>query len=514
MLNCFLANRLVVAALTLLSFTPVVANAQGAGAPPPAHTYHVDQYGRETRVVKERWAENSNGEKQGVYLRYAPDGTPTAKILYSNGVKNGPSYEVLTDEWRLTKKFVGSYLNGNKDGWWSTYYVGKDGQQGALYRKEQYVAGDLRLELTYRDGRNTGVYSWARNRRNGPAKVFGNTPLEFGTGTFTNGNPSGTWLNATFDDNPILKQIIYQKGAKLLFENGELVSTTDANGVVRSLTVEKAQAVAEATKRGAEQEARNEDARLSYIKTDNLGLRFNTDSYVMTRETVFELDKLAKEINLRRESAKYRIKEIYIAVYIGKPRGEISEGSTKMMYVLTVNRASAMKDYLLTHLTDRTIPITTYPCGYDSNTNSAGTRVEIELKRDTFVALPRAKAAYETLASKYNIKSDAGLIPSTILQENILNTLRAYFNDEGVRSLIGAALAGNSNMPEYAEKIPSELWLSDLGPMLPKAYAQVENVEQFRRQVESLVSELNKKYRDTLPASAFFNQDLKQRTKQ
>ena len=513
---------LAFAILTVTLLLPAELNAQGSV--PPAHTYHLDQYGRETRVVKERWGENSSGEKHGVYLRYAPDGTPTAKIIYSNGVKNGPSYETITNDWQVTEKYVGSYLNGNKDGWWSIYDMEKDGRQGLLNRKVQFVTGDLKVELVYQNGKNTGVYTWARNSRNGPAKVFGNTALEVGTGAFTNDNPSGTWLNAAFDDNPIFKQIIYRKGAKLVFENGELVGITDANGTVRSLTAEKAQAAAAAAKEGAAQEARNEDARLENINLPK-GISFYSDSYVLTKAAMQLLDEFAKEINLRRDLSKYKVKQFYISIHTDTPKGEISEGSEKQNYVLTLNRAVAIRTYLLNQLVDRSIAIITYPCGlnmpkhvynYDDPSYSTdGLRVEFARSRDMYPA----QAVYDQLSKKYNLKSGDALVPSTALQENILNTIRAYYENEGVLSTITAAVADDVSLPVYAEKIPSELWLSDLDvdKSLPKGYAEVENVMRFRNQVETLVVEMNKKYikfGTPLSPSAFFNQDLRRRTKQ
>lgn len=203
-----------------MTFGEVAAQASST---PPARTYHVDQYGRESKVVKERWGENASGQKHGIYLRYTTKGAPIEKFTYVNGVKNGPAFEVFDDyfysmNFRSDKKMIGSYVNGKMNGGWKVYDLNYDGSDGSLDRVELYAAGVIKKAVIYRSGRKAEEYSFVNNKKQGPAKIYGPTEAEYASGIFANGKPFGTWINAA----SVSGDLQYKKGFKLVFSDGKL----------------------------------------------------------------------------------------------------------------------------------------------------------------------------------------------------------------------------------------------------------------------------------------------------
>ncbi|MDO7849571.1 hypothetical protein Q5H92_24630 [Hymenobacter sp. M29] len=192
-----------------------------AQSTPPARTYHVDQYGRETKVVKERWGENASGQKHGTYLRYYTDGTPVAKFTYVNGKKNGDSYEITNERWGRVKS-SGAYVNDLPQGWWTSIYV--NGSE--LISKTLYVSGVVTSVIEYSKGKRSATYTYTKGHQTGVARVFGNSEVEFASGQYVDGKPSGTWLNAANSS----EIISYKKGYKLTFADGKAVSATNTLG--------------------------------------------------------------------------------------------------------------------------------------------------------------------------------------------------------------------------------------------------------------------------------------------
>lgn len=136
MVPVFSPHRLLVAAaLTLVSFMPLGAFAQTASPEPPARTYFTDGNGNESKAVKERYFEDSNGERNGKYIEYNRKGYVLQSVTYLHGKKHGPAVEYLIDRFssftvrdhvadRNAYKSVGNYADGRKTGVWSEYLDG------------------------------------------------------------------------------------------------------------------------------------------------------------------------------------------------------------------------------------------------------------------------------------------------------------------------------------------------------------------------------------------------------
>jgi antitoxin component YwqK of YwqJK toxin-antitoxin module len=81
--------------------------------PPVQSTWHDrDSYGRvyDTKIVKERYNTNENGQKHGLYIKYKTDGkTIDEKGKYISGKKHGSWIEGVEN---------GEYVNGQRDGKW------------------------------------------------------------------------------------------------------------------------------------------------------------------------------------------------------------------------------------------------------------------------------------------------------------------------------------------------------------------------------------------------------------
>ncbi|WP_426492404.1 toxin-antitoxin system YwqK family antitoxin [Hymenobacter sp. 102] len=202
---------------------------------PPARTYFKDEYGRETKMVKERWGEDENGEKHGKYILYSEGdmystaGQVMKNSTYVHGAETGPAYYIgdLSANFRYNaNKFSGTFTNGIRTGVWSVY---ERLNGNKLVEKQWYNDnGELIKKTFYKDGKLTGTIPYLNNLRNGPAKLYGNSEAEYASGSFEKDAPIGTWTDATMASSG--KAIIYKKGHKVLFEQGKPVALIDAAG--------------------------------------------------------------------------------------------------------------------------------------------------------------------------------------------------------------------------------------------------------------------------------------------
>jgi hypothetical protein len=242
----------------------------------PARTYHVDQYGRETKVVKERWSENANGQKHGIYISYYTNGAPFNKFTYVNGIKNGPAFETGSGIWG-DSRLIGVYVNNKRQGTWDVYDLSGGGVVGSLRSKKQYNADILIKETVYKYDKISETYTYSNRDKNGPAKVYGSSELEYASGTYTNDKPSGTWLNAA-NSSEVIR---YKKGYKLMFADGKAISATDAFGKPVALVSES-----EIAKHLADTKAQQEDAKRRtaldpdfFVSDQNLRHAFLADQF-------------------------------------------------------------------------------------------------------------------------------------------------------------------------------------------------------------------------------------------
>lgn len=236
---------MVVTMCSVTSLAPPATWAQSAVLP-PARSYHVDQYGVESKVVKERYSEDDRGEKQGVYLLYNTKGQLITKYTYTHGVKNGPAFTIQEDyfysaSWRLTVKSIGAYLNGKEQGVWEVYGVNSNGETGALDRRATYANGSLTSVTTYREGQPYATYQYAGDKKNGLVKLYGTSSAQYAMGQYADNMPVGTWHDAgvQFEKGNSLTRgaylsTIYRKGGSLTYAQGKLATITDPGGKSRT----------------------------------------------------------------------------------------------------------------------------------------------------------------------------------------------------------------------------------------------------------------------------------------
>ena len=243
----------ILTALTSLSSFAV--HAQSGASLSPARTYHTDKYGRQTRVVKERWNENSRGEKNGTYLEYDEHGALIKRLHYVNNVLNGEmmvvednSLLVLGVPVRNVSVVTGKFVNGEAEGVVIQRRYA-NGVAGKYLRASFFRNGVETARDAYVDGVRYEHATLLDGKRNGPAKIYGATVNEYASGNYENDKPHGTWSNAVAvedgvgyekgeDDgmstsiNRVKKfKIKYKKGSEVVFYNGVPVSPEDIPGM-------------------------------------------------------------------------------------------------------------------------------------------------------------------------------------------------------------------------------------------------------------------------------------------
>jgi hypothetical protein len=147
--------RIIATAFLLGYGVPHRAVAQTGTTVPPARTYYLDSEDKRLGV-KERWAEDANGEKNGAYLRYNAQGAVVESSTFVHGAQTGAgrSYEYFTAGTRfsLTGKSSGNYRDGRRVGTWTT-----TDSKGALYKMDVYQDGNLLTSTYYNQGRPVAI---------------------------------------------------------------------------------------------------------------------------------------------------------------------------------------------------------------------------------------------------------------------------------------------------------------------------------------------------------------------
>jgi antitoxin component YwqK of YwqJK toxin-antitoxin module len=295
-----LSTRHLIALTTpwLLSTGQVAAQAQ-ATLLPPAHTYYVDQYGRETKVVKERWAEDTNGEKNGLYLKYDSRAEIIARYTYAHGVKEGAAMYVAeygAANWHVPCKYTGSFRKGNKVGTWLLYLVVTGNQYSKQVDvKEEYDEHGILLRSTfYKNGQPSTVTSFdAQGVRSGPARIYapGNS-LAFAAGTYVANQLDGIWQNAGLGKN---NELMYSKGGQVRYSKGAVVSVSYASGKTVTIQEIQRQQLVEAEKKAAVQlSSKLETQRFYYLSSADdatfLKTQFTTANGVVTGEQLLKME--------------------------------------------------------------------------------------------------------------------------------------------------------------------------------------------------------------------------------
>ena len=202
-------------------FLTISNNAQAQTPAPPARTYHVDESGNETRVVKERWAEDEDGERHGKYIRYDDNGKVRENATYVHGAKTGPAYIISDISSRVRydrNKFVGNYTDGNRTGLWKIYKRSDNSLEAKRWYNENSI---ITNEIKFENGKIVSCeasIAYQPYRKDGADKIYF-TETEYASGRFEKGIPVGTWMNAGLDSNG--SKIEYKKGYALLFDAGK-----------------------------------------------------------------------------------------------------------------------------------------------------------------------------------------------------------------------------------------------------------------------------------------------------
>ena len=512
--------RTACAAMLVLGFNGV--HAQPAASVPPARTYHVDKYDRETRVVKERWSEDSNGEKHGKYIAYMPNGQVKENTMYNHGAKNGPSFifdKLVFSDGYL--KYVGTYTNGLTTGIWNIY----PGTSKSLERKVWFDnEGYMYQDSKYENGRLAVTYSYqnkSSNRPNGPARVYGVTSTEYASGSIVEGKYVGTWMNATMGEGGIG----YKKGSKVKYDEIAGVTVIDASGTVRSLKEEarllkEKSEQQESEQRKAEKATADDEELAGDINTGRI--TFNKDSYVITEDGIRTLEIIVRDVK-KKSASKYKINSITLSTHsANNPQRDstLEAERQKMMFILTVNRAYNIQAYLSKALEG--IQVTSYACGsnlsvlYSDKIKRQDVyytdekRVQMTFDED----LPRARQVFQSMQTKYGFGSVNSIVPNEPMKNNILNIIESYYEDAIVRSEMVFAqnrfIEGKreTTRAEYLKIIPTELWLSTMTVGVPAGYAEQGKQEEFKKFVIMLFKKLNAKYQTSLGPNVLFTDEL------
>lgn len=186
-----------------------------------------DVYGRkyDTKIPKERYKTNSNGEIEGLYILYFEDGkTIKQKTTYSNGIINGP--DIIYSEYTGNIIMKTTYKNGIKNGpfiqglFSGNYKNGQlDGELAAEFsdgsvKIENYIQGVIvGKSILYSDKSRTKILS-STEYQNGVENGKHITYFEDGTikeeGNYSNGKKTGLWVE--YDRDCFLDKFIYLRG--------------------------------------------------------------------------------------------------------------------------------------------------------------------------------------------------------------------------------------------------------------------------------------------------------------
>jgi len=161
-----------------------------------------DSYGRmyDTKIPKERYRTNSNGEIEGLYILYKEDGKNIQqKITYKNGKKDGPAYLGWAS---------GNYKNDLEEGEWIEHYLGEN------ITVINYIQGVVvGKKITYSDKSRTKILSFTEYQNGVPngkhASYFedGNIKEE---GNYLNGAKNGYWVE--YGPDLVTSEYIFSKG--------------------------------------------------------------------------------------------------------------------------------------------------------------------------------------------------------------------------------------------------------------------------------------------------------------
>jgi antitoxin component YwqK of YwqJK toxin-antitoxin module len=458
------------------------ACAQSSPEPPVRTTYP------ENGMVKERWFADAGGAKNGKYVKYSKTGKEIESDTYVHGILNGPAF-YIDSSGPFPSKYVGTYTNGKKSGTWLEYGFQ---EVNVTARLEYNTAGVLFRKTSFTN--NKLKYTYTLNEagyRNGPAKIYeqGNENI-FYSGNYVDNKLDGVWSNAALDK---FGELTYAKGYKVTFENGVAVLVTDNAGNATSLKDKARRDEALVAKSEADRIAASAAVPKRFERITGIhDIAFTTDSYLLTEEGQTAVTRIANQIN-ERAGSDQKVRTIYLSAHCAQSRIAKNDSTDKMLFILSLNRAFAVGKQLQEKLNDKTTQVVWYGCGGalanwqgDQGGFDDDTRVQMVFDDQ----LPKAQRAYSALADKYAIKTADRIVPNDIMRRSILRLIPAYFEDEQLRQGMVDCAIGKVKKKDVFYKIPRELWVTT--PYSEK-YGE-RNPEIFKREVETLFSQLNKKY--------------------
>lgn len=186
---------------------------------PPARTWYYNDYGAKT-TVKERWEENSQGQKHGTYIKYFTDGEREILGYFKNDKPNGQFEITIYAYYYFQKVKTITYAN----------FV--NGLQNGLYKT---VSGDVTLvEGNYSNDIKTGYW---KDNYDIELKIYEE-------GQYVNGKRDGEWKNTyvaykskdelgfgVLTGDASLQKTEIKKGYKTVYKNGEVLAVYDDKGV-------------------------------------------------------------------------------------------------------------------------------------------------------------------------------------------------------------------------------------------------------------------------------------------
>lgn len=203
--------------ITVFFLLLLLANAIAQSELPVQTTWiKTDAYGRKynTSIPMERYRINSNGEIDGLYIKYSEDGkTIIERIIYVNGSKHGPAEE---------NNSSGNYFNGMKEGEWisshfwgesisiknyskgklnGTWIVYSDETRSKILEYSEYYNGELhgKYSLYFDNGSVKEDGNYINGEKNGFWVEYSQDLVTnkniFSEGHYINGNKDGEWSN-------------------------------------------------------------------------------------------------------------------------------------------------------------------------------------------------------------------------------------------------------------------------------------------------------------------------------
>jgi outer membrane protein OmpA-like peptidoglycan-associated protein len=383
------------------------------------------------------------------------------------------------------------YIGGKKAGQWLEYKFQDKVVTGKLEYNAQGVMFRRTTYIDYAQNKLKDTYTYDEyGALNGPAKEYSNGNVStYASGSYANSRRIGVCENSMLDKND---NLVYARGAKVEYEAGIAVSFTDSAGKVRLLKEEARANQALLAKYEADKQAAVASTPKHYDRISVRGIDFTPDSYLLTENGKEVVASIAHAINERAASPQ-KVSTIYLSGHTERPYRTPSDTIEKMMYILSLNRAFAVKKMLQEQITDKTCRIVAYGCAGTlptQNGDQSGFSGDARVQMLFDDPLPNAAAAYTKLVNKYGIQMADNILPNGVMRRSILRFIDAYFQDDQLRQgMLDRAMA-KGEIKEYFYKIPLELWLQT---PYSERYGEA-NPSIFRTEVERRFAKWSKEY--------------------